>query len=260
MRFTIAISVAAGVRSRTLASRSSRSSRTRRRVISDQLSSPVCATRARRQQKTTVIAGTIILFGTRRPACSPTALRARLRRDRFELPLVPPRPLRASGLLAAFGRSASVRASALRFRCPSRRLPLPSRSRTSRARCSSGRRSRRSGDRPTSPPRRTLTRPGRSFRVVLPLARDSPPGSRSRSRGGLASSGRRSCSRPAEGDATLPLAIYAEFDQNFDTALAVSGVLVVISILLLAGLRLGLEWQRSSSTSSTSLFGLSGSS
>jgi hypothetical protein len=37
-------------------------------------------------------------------------------------------------------------------------------------------------------------------------------------------------------------------------------VLVVISILLLAGLRLGLEWQRSSSTSSTSLFGLSGSS
>jgi ABC-type sulfate transport system permease component len=59
---------------------------------------------------------------------------------------------------------------------------------------------------------------------------------------------------------TLPLAIYAEFDQSFDTALAVSGVLVVISILLLAGLRLGLEWQRSSSTSSTSLFGLSGSS
>ena len=34
---------------------------------------------------------------------------------------------------------------------------------------------------------------------------------------------------------TLPLAIYAEFDQNFDAALAMSGVLVIVSIALLLG-------------------------
>ena len=59
---------------------------------------------------------------------------------------------------------------------------------------------------------------------------------------------------------TLPLAIYAEFAQSFDTALAVGGILVLVSILLLAGLRLGLSWQRSSSRASLSLFGLSSSS
>jgi molybdate transport system permease protein len=58
---------------------------------------------------------------------------------------------------------------------------------------------------------------------------------------------------------TLPLAIYAEFDQNFDAALAMSGVLIVISALLLLTLRIGLSWQRSPSTGSRSLFGLSGS-
>ena len=59
---------------------------------------------------------------------------------------------------------------------------------------------------------------------------------------------------------TLPLAIYAEFDRNFDATLAMSGTLVLVSIVLLAGLRIGLTWQRSSSNSSTSLFGLSSSS
>ena len=34
---------------------------------------------------------------------------------------------------------------------------------------------------------------------------------------------------------TLPLAIYAEFDQNFDATLAMSGALVLISVLLLLG-------------------------
>ena len=59
---------------------------------------------------------------------------------------------------------------------------------------------------------------------------------------------------------TFSLAIYAEFDRNFDATLAMSGLLVLISIVLLAALRIGLTWQRSSSTGSTSLFGLSGSS
>ena len=52
---------------------------------------------------------------------------------------------------------------------------------------------------------------------------------------------------------TLPLAIYAEFDQDFDTTLAMSGVLVLISIVLLLGLRIGLTWHNASN-SKTSVF------
>jgi molybdate transport system permease protein len=59
---------------------------------------------------------------------------------------------------------------------------------------------------------------------------------------------------------TLPLAIYAEFEQDFPAALAMGGVLVLISIVLLVTLRLTLSWPRSSSTRSRSLFGLSTSS
>src|SRR6201982_567880 len=58
---------------------------------------------------------------------------------------------------------------------------------------------------------------------------------------------------------TIPLAIYAEFDQNFDATLAMAGVLVLISALLLLTLRIALTWQRSSSTRSPFLFGLSSS-
>jgi ABC-type sulfate transport system permease component len=59
---------------------------------------------------------------------------------------------------------------------------------------------------------------------------------------------------------TVPLAIYAEFDQDFDATLAMSGVLVLLSVLLLVALHIGLTWQRSDSTSSRSLFGLTSSS
>jgi molybdate transport system permease protein len=59
---------------------------------------------------------------------------------------------------------------------------------------------------------------------------------------------------------TFSLAIYAEFARNFDATLAMSGALVLFSIFLLVGLRIGLTWQRSSSTRSTSLFGLTTSS
>jgi len=48
---------------------------------------------------------------------------------------------------------------------------------------------------------------------------------------------------------TLPLAIYAEFDQDFDTTLAMSAVLVLISVILLLGLRIGLTWRTTSSSS-----------
>ena len=59
---------------------------------------------------------------------------------------------------------------------------------------------------------------------------------------------------------TLPLAIYAQFDQDFDAAVAMSAVLVLISIALLVSLRLLLSWQRSPSTRSSFRFGLSTSS
>jgi molybdate transport system permease protein len=58
---------------------------------------------------------------------------------------------------------------------------------------------------------------------------------------------------------TLPLAIYAEFDRNFDATLAMSGVLVLISVALLLGLRIGLTWQSSTSKTSSYLFGPSAS-
>jgi molybdate transport system permease protein len=59
---------------------------------------------------------------------------------------------------------------------------------------------------------------------------------------------------------TLPLAIYAQFDQNFDEAVALGAVLVLFSLVLLVSLRLFLSWQSSSSTRSTFRFGLSTSS
>ena len=48
---------------------------------------------------------------------------------------------------------------------------------------------------------------------------------------------------------TLPLAIYAEFDSNFDTALAIGGLLVVVSAVLLVSLKLRFRWKRFGSTS-----------
>jgi molybdate transport system permease protein len=58
---------------------------------------------------------------------------------------------------------------------------------------------------------------------------------------------------------TLSLAIYYEFGTNFDATLAMSAVLVLISAVLLLTLRIALSWQRSPSTRSRSLFGLSSS-
>jgi molybdate transport system permease protein len=56
---------------------------------------------------------------------------------------------------------------------------------------------------------------------------------------------------------TLPLAIYGQFDQDFDAAVAMSAVLVLISLALLVSLRVLLSWQRSPSTRSSFRFGLS---
>jgi molybdate transport system permease protein len=56
---------------------------------------------------------------------------------------------------------------------------------------------------------------------------------------------------------TLPLAIYAQFDLDFDAAVAMSAVLILISLVLLVSLHVVLSWQSSSSTRSTFRFGLS---
>jgi molybdate transport system permease protein len=56
---------------------------------------------------------------------------------------------------------------------------------------------------------------------------------------------------------TLPLAIYAQFDQDFDAAVALGAALVLVSLVLLLSLRLLLSWPSSSSTRSSFRFGLS---
>ena len=49
---------------------------------------------------------------------------------------------------------------------------------------------------------------------------------------------------------TLPLAIYAQFEADFTTALAIGGLLVVVSAALLVMLKMALPWTVSGSTSS----------
>jgi molybdate transport system permease protein len=48
---------------------------------------------------------------------------------------------------------------------------------------------------------------------------------------------------------TLPLAIYAQFENRFEVALAIGGLLVVVSALILVVLKLPFGWKRSESTS-----------
>jgi ABC-type sulfate transport system permease component len=48
---------------------------------------------------------------------------------------------------------------------------------------------------------------------------------------------------------TLSLAIYEEFSVDFDTALAMGALLVVVSVVLLVFLKLVLSWQPSRRTS-----------
>ncbi len=48
---------------------------------------------------------------------------------------------------------------------------------------------------------------------------------------------------------TLPLAVYAEFDRDFDVALSIGALLVVASLATLATIRIFTAWTRSPSTS-----------
>ena len=218
--------------------------------------------------KTSLIAQLlIVVFGTR------TAYLLATRRFRgrslavtlVELPLVLPPAVAGIGLLAALGRfgllGSSLRAvgitlpftqSAVTVAVAYVASPLYVRQATAG-------RSNRSESAAAS---RTLgAGPGRTFfRVMLPLARGGLIAGLALSFArGLGEFGATimfagSLQRVTQ---TLPLAIYAEFDRSFNATLAMSGVLVLLSILLLVTLRIGLSWQRSPSTGSSSLFGVS---
>ncbi len=94
--------------------------------------------------------------------------------------------------------------------------------------------------------------PGRTFRrVALPLAAGGLGAASSlawaRGLGEFGATIMFAGSFPGE-TRTLPLAVYAEFDRDFEVALAIGALLVVASLAVLATIRL-LTWTRSPSTS-----------
>jgi molybdate transport system permease protein len=237
----------------------------------DQLSNPVVKDAVVVSIKTTLVAQVlIVVFGT------PLAFLLASGRFRgralvvtlVELPLVLPPAVAGIGLLAAFGRVGLLGSSldALGITLPYTQAavtiavayvasPLYIRQAVAAFEAT---------DPNLAAASRTLgAGPGRTFfRVILPLAR-----------GGLIAGLALSFARGLgefgatimfagslqKVTQTLPLAIYAEFSVNFNATLAMSGVLVLISIVLLAGLHLGLSWQRSDSTRSPFFFGPSSS-
>src|SRR5262245_26221100 len=233
----------------------------------DQLSNPVVKDAFVVSLKTSLLAQLLILvFGT------PTAFLLASRRFRghalaitlVELPLVLPPAVAGIGLLAAFGRIGLLGSSldALGITLPFTQAavtiavayvasPLYIRQAIAAFEAT---------DPNLAAASRTLgAGPARTFfRVVLPLARAGLIAGLALSFArGLGEFGATimfagSLQRVTQ---TLPLAIYAEFDRNFDATLAMSGVLVLFSVLLLLGLRIGLTWQRSPSKRSLYLFG-----
>jgi molybdate transport system permease protein len=237
----------------------------------DQLSNPVVKDAFVVSIKTSVIAqALILLFGT------PTAYLLATRRFRghslaitlVELPLVLPPAVAGVGLLAALGREgllgSSLSAAGITLPFTQTAVTIAVAYVASPLYIRQAIASFEATDPRLTAASRTLgAGPVRTFfRVVLPLAR-----------GGLVAGLALSFARGlGEFGATimfagslqavtqtLPLAIYSEFAVNFDTALAMGGVLVLISAALLLTLRIALSWQRSPSTRSQSLFGLTGS-
>lgn len=235
----------------------------------DQLSNPVVEDAFVVSLKTSLVAQLlIVVLGT------PTAYVLATRRFRgrtlalllVELPLVLPPAVAGIGLLAAFGRvgllGSSLRRLGITLPFTQTAVTLavafvasPLYVRTAIA-------AFEATDPNLAAASRTLgAGAGRTFfRVVLPLARAGLAAGLALSFArGLGEFGATimfagSLQRVTQ---TLPLAIYAEFDRNFDAALAMGGVLVLLSVLLLAGLRVGLSWRPSTSQTSPSRFGLS---
>ena len=238
----------------------------------DQLSNPIVEDAFVVSLKTSALAQLlIVLFGT------PTAylLATRGFRGRslavtlVELPLVLPPAVAGVGLLAAFGRvgvlGSSLRAFGITLPFTQSAVTIAVAFVASPLYVRQAIAAFEATDPNLAAAARTLgAGPVRTFfRVVLPLARGGLIAGLALSFArGLGEFGATimfagSLQRVTQ---TLPLAIYAEFDQNFDATLAMSGVLVIISVVLLLALRIALTWQRSPSNRSQSLFGLSSSS
>jgi molybdate transport system permease protein len=238
----------------------------------DQLSNPVVEDAFVVSVKTSALAQLlIVLFGT------PTAYLLASRRfpgrslavTLVELPLVLPPAVAGVGLLAAFGRfgllGSSLRTAGVTLPFTQSAVTIAVAFVASPLYVRQAIAAFEATDPNLAAAARTLgAGPVRTFfRVVLPLARGGLIAGLALSFArGLGEFGATimfagSLQRVTQ---TLPLAIYAEFDQNFDATLAMSGVLVIISVVLLLALRVALTWQRSPSTTSQSLFGLSTSS
>ena len=226
-----------------------------------QLSNPVVTDALVVSLKTIAIAqALVLLFGT------PTAYLLATRRfpgrsllvTLVELPLVLPPAVAGLGLLAAFGRTGLLGSSfeALGISIPFTQTAVvlavafvasPLYGRQGIAACEAV-------DPNMVAASRTLGAGSTRtfFRVVLPLAR-----------GGLAAGFALALARglgefgatimfagSLQGvTQTLPLAIYAEFDRNFDATLAMGALLVVISAALLLALKLSALWQASRQSS-----------
>ena len=220
----------------------------------DQLSNPVVHDALLISIKTSLVAqALILLFGT------PLAYLVASRRFRgralvvtlIELPLVLPPAVAGIGLLALFGR-AGLLGTSIPFTQTAVVLAVAFVSSPLYIRQAIA--AFETVDPDVVAAARTLgAGPGRTFfRVVLPIAR-----------GGLAAGEALACARGlGEFGATsmfagslqgltqrLPLAIYQEYGVDFETALAMGALLVVVSAALLVILKLVLTWQPSRQTS-----------
>jgi molybdate transport system permease protein len=212
-----------------------------------QLSNPVVRDALIVSAKTTLLAQLlVVLIGT------PAAYFLATRRFRgralaitlVELPLVLPPAVAGIGLLVAFGRMGLLHTS----------IPFTQTAVTLAVAFVSGPFYIRTAiaafeavDPTLIDASRTLGRgPGQTFfRVALPLARGGlTAGEALAFARGLGEFGATivfagSLQRVTQ---TLPLAIYAEFDVNFDVTLAISGLLVLISAAILITLKLASAW------------------
>jgi molybdate transport system permease protein len=237
----------------------------------DQLSNPVVTDALLVSLKTTLIAqAAILLFGT------PTAYVLATRRfpgrallvTLVELPLVLPPAVAGIGLLAAFGRvgllGSTLRTFGISLPFTQAAVTLAVAFVASPLYVRQAIAAFEAVDPDLVAASRTLgagtTRT--FFRVVLPLAFGGlAAGEALAFARGLGEFGATimfagSLQRVTQ---TLPLAIYAQFEVNFDVTLAISALLILISAALLASLKLSSLWQPSR-LPSRSLFGLSASS
>jgi molybdate transport system permease protein len=226
-----------------------------------QFSNPVVTDALIVSLKTTLIAqALILLFGT------PTAWLLASRRFRgrslcvtlVELPLVLPPAVAGIGLLAAFGRfgllGSTLRAFGVTIPFTQTAVTLAVAFVASPLYIRQAIAAFEAIDPNLVAASRTLgAGPARTFfRVVLPLARgglaagEALAFARSLGEFGATIMFAGSLQRVTQ---TLPLAIYAEFDVNFDVTLAISALLVLISAGVLISLKLTALWQPSEPTS-----------